>query len=331
VNLHLTGLEALGAKVTIEHGYIVAETERLRGATIHLDVASVGATAHLMMAACLADGTTVIENAAREPELLALGDYLNALGGRVEGAGTSTVTIHGVSSLRPAEHEVIADRIEAGTFIIAGAMAADELVVTNLVPDHLTALLDHLNLMGAELEVGASQVRVRGLARPRPVDVHTDFYPGFPTDLQAQIMAMATRAIGVTHINAGIYRDRFTHVPELGRLGARIEVVEATARVEGVDHLSGAQVMASDLRASAALILGGLVAEGETVVSRVYHIDRGYESIEKKLSAVGARVERIRDWSSGGIGVHLLRNHHCCRDEPLSLWFSRRACGGSKR
>lgn len=294
VNLHLTGLEALGARVEIEHGYIVAEAKRLKGATIRLDVASVGASANLMMAAVLAEGTTVIENAAREPELPALADFLNAMGARVEGAGTSTVTIHGVTALTPAEHEVIPDRIEAGTFVIASAMAGDEVVVTGLIPEHLTAVLDHLRRMGVELTIGESQVRVRGIARPRPARVQTDFYPGFPTDLQAQVMAMAARADGVTEISEGIYRDRFTHVPELVRLGARIEVVEATARVHGVERLSGAQVMASDLRASAALILAGLIAEGETVISRVYHIDRGYESIERKLGALGARVERVR-------------------------------------
>ncbi len=295
VNLHLAGLEALGARVEIEHGYIVAEADRLKGAPIHLDVASVGATAQLMMAACLAEGTTVIGNAAQEPELPALADFLNALGARVEGAGTSTVTVHGVEVLHPAEVAVIPDRIEAGTFLIAGAMAAEELTVTRLVPGHLKALLDHLTAAGIELEVGADRVRVVGMTRPRPVDVETDFYPGFPTDLQAQVMAMATRARGATVISEGIYHDRFTHVPELVRLGARIEVEEATARIKGVPRLSGAQVMASDLRASAALILAGLVAEGETVVSRVYHIDRGYESIEKKLNAVGARITRVRE------------------------------------
>jgi UDP-N-acetylglucosamine 1-carboxyvinyltransferase len=295
VNLHLAGLEAMGAKVTIEHGYIVAEAKKLRGANIHLDIASVGATAHLMMAAAVADGTTVIENAAMEPELPALGDYLNALGARIEGAGTSQIEIRGVSALRPAPHTVIPDRIEAGTFIIAGAMAADELTVTDMEPAHVTALLDHLRKMGIPLEVGPNWVKVRGVERPGAVDVNTDFYPGFPTDLQAQIMAMATRARGTTIINEGIYRDRFTHVAELVRLGAQVQVQDAMARVEGVERLSGAQVMASDLRASAALILAALVAEGETVIGRVYHIDRGYESIERKLNAVGARITRVRE------------------------------------
>ena len=295
VNLHLAGLEAMGAKVTIEHGYIVAEASKLKGAEIHLDIASVGATAHLMMAACLADGTTVIENAAQEPELPALGDYLNALGAKVEGAGTSRVVIQGVGALHPAEHTVIPDRIEAGTFIIAGAMAASELTVTDCEPAHVTALIDHLRRMGVTLEVGPTWVKVRGIERPLAADVHTDFYPGFPTDLQAQIMAMATRARGTTVINEGIYHDRFTHVAELVRLGANVQVQEATARVEGVEQLSGAQVMASDLRASAALILAALVAEGETVIGRVYHIDRGYESIEKKLNAAGAQITRVRE------------------------------------
>ncbi len=294
VNLHLAGLEALGARVSIEHGYIVTEAKRLRGARFHLDIASVGATANLMMAAVFAEGTTVLENAACEPEIPALADYLNALGARVEGGGSSTVTIHGVTSLHPAKHAVIPDRIEAGTFIIAGAMAGGELTVTRMVPDHVWALLDCLSRMGMHTEVGPDWVRVRGTERPQAVEVSTDFYPGFPTDLQAQIMAMATRARGTTVINEGIYHDRFTHVPELARLGAKIAVVEATARIEGVERLSGAEVMASDLRASAALILAGLVAEGKTVVSRIYHIDRGYESIEKKLDAVGARVSRIR-------------------------------------
>lgn len=295
VNLHLAGLEALGARVTIEHGYVVTEAERLRGTRFRLDIASVGATANLMMAASLAEGTTVLENAACEPEIPALADYLNALGARIEGAGSGTVTIHGVTSLHPAEHTVIPDRIEAGTFIIAGAMAGGELTVTHMVPEHVRALLDCLGQMGIEVVVGPDWVRVRGLARPQAVEVHTDFYPGFPTDLQAQIMAMATRARGTTVISEGIYHDRFTHVPELARLGAKVEVVDAIARVEGVERLSGAEVMASDLRASAALILAGLVAEGETVISRVYHIDRGYQAIEKKLGAVGARVARVRE------------------------------------
>ncbi len=295
VNLHIAGLEALGARIAIEHGYIVAEAKRLRGAGIHLDIASVGATAQLMMAACLAEGTTVIENAAMEPELPALAAYLNALGARVEGAGTPTVTIQGVAALHPAELAVIPDRIEAGTFVIAGAMAGDEVTVTRLDPGHLTALLNHMEQVGVRTESGPDWVRVHGCERPRTADVQTDFYPGFPTDLQAQVMAMATRARGTTIISEGIYHDRFTHVPELVRLGARIEVAEAIARVEGVEHLSGAQVMASDLRASAALILAGLVARGETVVSRVYHIDRGYESIEKKLNALGARITRVRE------------------------------------
>ncbi len=295
VNLHLAGLEAMGAKVTIEHGYIVAEASRLKGAEIRLDVASVGATAHLMMAACLAEGTTVIDNAAMEPELPALADFLNALGAEVEGAGTGRVVIHGVTTLRPATHEVIPDRIEAGTFIIAGAMAGDEVTVTGMQPAHVTALLDQLRRMGVTLEVGPDRVKVWGLARPLAADIRTDFYPGFPTDLQAQIMAMAARGRGTTVISEGIYHDRFTHVPELTRLGARIEVDGATARIDGVERLSAAQVMASDLRASAALILAGLVAQGETVVARVYHIDRGYESIEKKLNAAGARITRVRE------------------------------------
>ena len=295
VNLHLAGLEAMGAKVTIEHGYIVAEAARLKGAEIRLEIASVGATAHLMMTACLAEGTTVIDNAAMEPELPALADFLNALGARVEGAGTSRVVIHGVTELRPATHEVIPDRIEAGTFIIAGAMAGDEVTVTSMQPAHVTALIDQLRRMGVTLEVGPDRVKVFGSERPLAADIRTDFYPGFPTDLQAQIMAMAARGRGTTVISEGIYRDRFTHVPELMRLGARIEVDGATARIAGVERLSAAQVMASDLRASAALILAGLVAQGETVIGRVYHIDRGYESIEKKLNAAGARITRVRE------------------------------------
>ncbi len=293
VDLHLKGMGALGATLSIEEGYIVAEApEGLTGAEIYLDIASVGATGNLMMAATGARGTTRILNAAREPELPALAEYLTGMGARITGAGTSEITVEGGAKLHPAEGAVIADRIEAGTFLVGGALPSADVTVTACRPDHLTALLAKLRDTGAEVTQGEDWVRVRGARRPRGIRLATDFYPGFPTDLQAQMMALAAVAEGTSVITEQIYRDRFTHVAELSRLGARIELDENVAVIEGRRGLSGAHVMATDLRASAALLLAGLVAEGETHISRVYHIDRGYERIEAKLAALGGTVRR---------------------------------------
>jgi UDP-N-acetylglucosamine 1-carboxyvinyltransferase len=295
VDLHLKGMEALGADVELEGGYIVARAERLRGAEIRFPISSVGATGNVLMAAVLADGVTVLDNAAREPEIMALADFLNAMGADVRGAGGERIEIHGVAALSPTTWRVIPDRIEAGTYVIAGAMAGGTVLVQGLDPSHLGSVLACLSTMGIDLEVGEDWIRVAGTDRPGRIDIETLPYPGFPTDLQAQLMAMASVARGRSRIVERIYPDRFKHVPELVRLGARIAVDGAVATVTGVEELDGAPVMASDLRASAALVLGGLVARGTTRVARVYHIDRGYVRIEDKLAALGARVERIRD------------------------------------
>ena len=293
VNLHLQGMKALGAKVEIEGGYVVASCpDGLRGADIVLDIPSVGATGNLMMAATAAKGTTRIQNAAREPEMPALAAWLGAMGARIEGAGTSEIVIQGGAPLRAAEGDVIPDRIEAGTFLVGGVLTEGDVTVTRCAPGHLTALLAKLRETGAEITQGADWIRVRGASRPAAVKITTDFHPGFPTDLQAQMMALASVADGTSVITEQVYHDRFTHVGELARLGADIDLDNNVAVVRGKPRLSGARVMATDLRASAALILAGFAAEGETHVSRVYHIDRGYERIEAKLAALGGVVRR---------------------------------------
>lgn len=292
VDLHLKGMKALGASIEIDEGYIVAETEGLRGADIHLDIPSVGATGNLMMAATGAKGTTRISNAAREPEMPALADFLNAMGADIHGAGSSSITIEGGAPLHGAEASVIPDRIEAGTFMVGAAMTAGDVTVTDCFPGHLDAAMAKLAEAGAEVTRGENWVRVQGPARPRGLRIATEYYPGFPTDLQAQFLAMAATADGGSVITEEIYGDRFTHVAEINRLGARIRLEDNVAVVDGVAKLSGAQVMATDLRASAALILAGLAAEGETHISRVYHIDRGYERIEDKLAGLGGTVRR---------------------------------------
>jgi UDP-N-acetylglucosamine 1-carboxyvinyltransferase len=295
VDFHIRAMEKLGADVRLEHGYIVAETEGLRGAHVHFETSSVGATENAMMAAALADGTTVIENAAREPEIGALADMLRAMGGRVEGDGTGTITIHGVDELRPADIRILPDRIEAGTFMVAAAITGGDVLVTGARKEHCSAVMLKLKEAGAEVEEEPGGIRVRGPVWAKSVNVTTAPYPGFATDMQAQFMALMTIADGSSVITETIYADRFSHVAELRRLGADITLDRNVAVVNGVKNLSGAKVMATDLRASAALILGGLVAHGETEVSRVYHIDRGYESIEKKLSALGANVRRKKE------------------------------------
>ncbi len=293
VNLHLAGLQAMGAALDIEHGYIVGRGVRLKGATFAFDVVSVGATVQLLMAAVLAEGTTVLENAAIEPDVTVLGEVLVACGARIEGLGTRRLVVHGVRSLRPIDTAIIPDRIEAATFAAAAAMTRGRIRLEGVVPEHFEASLRKLEEAGCAIERGADAVVVAGPARPRAVNVVTQPYPGFPTDMQAQMIAVCAVADGASVVEDTIYHDRFTHVQELVRLGAHIELKGNVAVVKGVERLSGAQVMATDLRASASLVIAGLAAEGETLIDRIYHLDRGYEALEKKLSALGARVRRV--------------------------------------
>jgi UDP-N-acetylglucosamine 1-carboxyvinyltransferase len=293
VNLHIDGLRQLGATVTLEGGYIVATCNRLVGERICLDFPSVGATIQLMMAASLASGETVIENAAREPEVSAVGEMLASMGAPVEGCGTHLVRVQGTDELRPVEAEVIPDRIEAGTYLVAGAMTGGDVRVQSVVPSHLTAVTEKLQTAGATVETIDDAIVVRSEGTLAPIRLKTAPYPGFPTDMQAQMMALACTIDGTSVIEEGIYLDRFSHVPELGRLGADIQLDRAVAVVTGGRKLEGATVMATDLRASVALVLAGLVAAGETIVRRVYHLDRGYEVLEEKLQGLGANVERF--------------------------------------
>ncbi len=296
INLHLAGLEQLGAHIRQEHGYIEAEApDGLRGACFTFDRITVTGAEDLLMAAVLARGETVIENAAREPEVKDLADLLVEMGARIEGAGTSTIRVQGVERLHGAAHAIIPDRIEAGTFLLAGAITGGEVLVTGCVPAHLTALTIKLRQAGAEVtEASAGALRVRSSGRLRAVDVTTEEYPGFATDLQAQYMALMTQAEGTSVITETIFENRFMHALELARMGASIRLEARQAIVTGPTPLSGAAVLASDLRASASLVLAALVARGETVIDRVYHIDRGYERIEEKLRRVGADIERLQ-------------------------------------
>ncbi len=293
VNLHLTGLQTMGAALTIEGGYIVGRDVKLKGAHIAFDVVSVGATVQLMMAAVLADGTTVLENVALEPDVTVLGEMLVACGARIEGLGTRRLTIHGVRTLRPIDAEIIPDRIEAATFAAAAAMTGGTIRLEGVVPDHFEAPLRKLEEAGCALRRTATSVIVAGPRRPRAVNVVTQPFPGFPTDMQAQMIAVCAVAGGTSVVEDTIYLDRFTHVQELARMGARIELKGNVAVVTGVERLSGAQVMATDLRASASLVIAGLAASGETVIDRIYHLDRGYEGLEKKLGALGAEIRRV--------------------------------------
>jgi len=295
VNLHLQGLQALNAQLEIEHGYIVGKDVRLRGAHFNFDVVSVGATAQLMMAAALAEGDTVLENVAIEPDITVLGEVLVACGARIDGLGSRRLTIHGVRSLTPIDTSIIPDRIEAATFAAAAAMTGGSITLERVIPEHLESALKKFEETGCTVVRERDEVTVSGHGRPRAVDVTTAPYPGFPTDMQAQIMAVAAIADGTSVIEDTIYLDRFTHVSELSRMGANIEMKGNVAVVKGVAGLSGAPVMATDLRASAALALAALVAEGETKISRIYHLDRGYERFDEKLTGLGARVERIRE------------------------------------
>src|SRR5579872_5889133 len=295
INLHVSALEQLGAVIHQEHGYVEAEAPQgLKGTQVHFDRITVTGTEDVLMAAVLARGDTVIRNAAREPEVQDLAALLNKMGARIEGAGSSTIRVQGVSRLHGAEHAIIADRVEAGTFLIAGAITHGDLIVSGCVPEHVDALSAKMRQAGAEVdEVRPGALRVRAGHRLCAVDVTTEEYPGFATDLQAQYMALMTRAAGISFITETIFENRFMHTQELARMGANIRVEGRQAVVAGVPDLTGAQVLASDLRASASLVLAGLVARGETLVDRVYHIDRGYEKIEEKLAGVGARIERI--------------------------------------
>lgn len=296
VNLHIEGLRKLGAEIELEGGYIVAKAKQLKGARIAFDVSSVGATGNILMAAVLARGTTVIENAAQEPEIVALADFLVSMGASIEGIGTTRLTVEGVHALHPADVRTIPDRIEAGTFLVAAAMAGDTTTpvrVESCDPGHLGAVLEKLRAAGAGVTHGDSFVELQAPDRIRPVSVTTGVYPAFPTDMQAQWIALMMRAEGTSIITDTVYFDRFTHVPELARLGGQIAVRENSATVVGVPRLTGAKVMSTDLRASASLILGGLAAEGKTEVLRVYHLDRGYERIELKLNGIGAGIRRV--------------------------------------
>jgi UDP-N-acetylglucosamine 1-carboxyvinyltransferase len=296
VDQHIQGLRAMGADIRVEHGYILARAKRLRGASITTDMVTVTGTENLMMAATLADGETVLENAAQEPEVADLAELLIAMGARIEGHGTSRVRINGVASLRaPREpHRFIPDRIETGTFLCAVAACGGDVLLRGADPSLLDAVIDRLREAGAAIDAVTGGIRVRADERPRAVSIRTSEYPAFPTDMQAQFMAVDAIAAGAAQIVETIFENRFMHVDELLRLGAQIEVDGRTALVHGVPRLSGASVMATDLRASASLVIAGLVADGETLVHRIYHLDRGYERMEHKLRALGAAIERVK-------------------------------------
>jgi UDP-N-acetylglucosamine 1-carboxyvinyltransferase len=293
IDLHLTALEKMGAEVTVERGYVEARAERLRGADIHFETVTVTGTENVMMAATRADGQTVITNAAREPEIADLADMLNAMGARIEGAGTDTIRITGVAKLHGARHHVIPDRIETGTYVVACAIAGGEIEIQQCVPAHVRPTIEKLRETGLRIEEGPDNLRVRSPRQLKAADVTTLPHPGFPTDMQAQYMALMTQASGSCHITESIFENRYMHVAELQRMGANVRVDGRMAIVRGPSALSGAQVMATDLRASACLVLAGLAAQGETVVERVYHLDRGYYRIDEKLRGLGADIERL--------------------------------------
>ena len=292
VDLHLKGLRALGAEMDMEGGYVVAEARKLRGASVNFEIPSVGATENVLMAAVLAEGTTVIENAAKEPEISALAEFLRLMGAKISGDGMDRIEVEGVTSLSPAEMEVPPDRIETATFLIAAAATGGEVTVEGCLPEHITSVIGKLREAGAELQVQDGTIRIEGPPRPGPTDVVATPYPGYPTDLQPLHTALMTIAEGTSLISDRVFPERFTHVPELRRMGADISVEDRVAVVRGVRALDGAPVMAPDIRAGAALVVAGLAAKGETVISRVYHIDRGYERIEEKLRSLGAEVRR---------------------------------------
>ncbi|MBQ5765869.1 MAG: UDP-N-acetylglucosamine 1-carboxyvinyltransferase [Burkholderiaceae bacterium] len=293
VDQHIKGLQAMGAEISIEHGYVVAKAKRLKGARIVTDMVTVTGTENLLMAATLAEGTTILENAAREPEVVDLANCLNAMGAKIRGAGTPIIEIEGVDALHGARHHVLPDRIETGSFLVAALMTQGDVTVTNAAPHTQDIVLDKLREAGGKIEVGEDWIRASIDHRPKAVSVRTVPHPGFPTDMQAQFMALDCIAEGTGRITETIFENRFMHVPELQRLGADIAIDGHTAVVTGVKELSGATVMATDLRASASLVIAALVANGESIVDRIYHLDRGYDHMEKKLAALGAQIERI--------------------------------------
>jgi UDP-N-acetylglucosamine 1-carboxyvinyltransferase len=294
VDLHLKGLEKLGAEITLEGGYVHAKCEKLKGAKFHFDISSVGATGNVLMAATLAKGTTLLSNAAIEPEITSLARMLVKMGAKIDGIGTSQLEIEGVDSLNAVDFETIPDRIEAATFLIAGAMTKGKIILENTNPYHLTSVLEKLEESGCQIDVTGESILLEMEESPKPVDITTSIYPGIPTDIQAQWMAYMLKADGTSKITENIYTDRFKHVPELLRLGADVQIADNVAIIKGGKQLSGATVMSSDLRASASLILAALVAEGSSEVLRIYHLDRGYEAIEKKLIGLGASVKRVK-------------------------------------
>lgn len=295
INIHLDGFKKLGAKVDISEGYVHLKAKKLIGAKITLDFPSVGATENIMMAAALAEGKTIIENAACEPEIADLASFLTAMGAHIQGAGTSMIEINGVKKLVGCEHEVIPDRIETGTFIVASAITGGKVTIRNARPNHLEAVLEKLKETGVEFEQRDGELMIDGSSKRAPLQIETMPYPGFPTDMQAQVMTLMCVTPGTSIFTENIFENRFMHVGELQRMGADIMLKGNNAFVKGVPYLSGAPVMATDLRASAALILAGLVAKGETEVSRIYHLDRGYENLEEKLASLGAKIKRIKE------------------------------------
>jgi len=294
INLHLKGLAQLGAVIELKHGYVEASADHLKGNEIYLDISTVTGTENLMMAAALAKGVTVLRNAAREPEVVSLADVLIKMGAKIKGAGTSVITIEGVSSLKPVSVSIIPDRIEAGTFMVSAALTRGDITILNCEPDHLEAVIHKLKLSGAQVTVEDKSIRVQGSDEIKSVDIKTLPYPGFPTDMQAQFMVLMSVAKGFSIISETIFENRFIHVSELKRMGADIKISGNTAMITGVPALFGAPVMATDLRASASLILAGLAAVGTSEINRVYHLDRGYESIEKKFAQLGAAIKRVK-------------------------------------
>lgn len=293
VDLHIKGLQAMGAEITIEHGYINARAKKLRGGRIFMDTVTVTGTENLMMAATLAEGVTVLENAAREPEIVDLAQCLTAMGAEIQGAGSDTILVKGVEKLHGAQHHIMADRIETGTYLVAAAMTGGDVTLTHTRADTLDAVIEKLREAGASIHCTAESMHIVMQQRPKAVNIRTAPYPAFPTDMQAQLMAMNCIALGVGRVTETIFENRFMHVQEMRRLGANIDIEGNNALVRGSEQLQGATVMATDLRASASLVLAALVAEGETIIERIYHIDRGYECIEEKLNLLGARVRRM--------------------------------------
>lgn len=294
VDLHLKGLERLGAEIEIEHGFVVAKANKLKGSRFNFDVSSVGATGNVLMASVLAEGTTLLTNAATEPEITALARFLVKMGAKISGIGTSTLEIEGVDELHPVDEITIPDRIEAGTFLIAAAMTQGEIEITEVNPYHISAVLTKLEESGCEIDVTGDKIWLKMEDKPNPVDFVTGVYPALPTDLQAQWVAYMLTAKGTSKITDTIYPDRFKHIPELQRLGANIQLIDNSAIVEGDKKLTGATLMSSDLRGSVSLVLAGLIAEGKTDVLRIYHLDRGYERIESKFSLLGASIKRVK-------------------------------------